>query len=209
MAGLLLGVLFYILMRQKKVFSKRNIIVAVVGLLSIILLNTIGYLRINGQVPNVALALKSVITTPTLSDVAYLCNASIDYVSRFSFTNGKILLSNIVSVIPFISTNGDFGSFISSVYSNPGGEPLIGEPLMDFGFIGIPIIAIFDFLILRLAVQFKNNFFRYEYMVLLFTVPRIVWYGRSFVYTSIIFFVPFMYLTTSLLKRVTKKDRSI
>ncbi len=40
----------------------------------------------------------------------------------------------------------------------------------------------------------KNKFFKKEFLVILCLIPRIVWYGRGYAYTSVLFFVPFLFL---------------
>lgn len=48
--------------------------------------------------------------------------------------------------------------------------------------------------ITRIFVQYKNLFFKYEFILMLSSIPRMVWYGRSYTYSSILFFVPILFI---------------
>lgn len=201
--GLVIGILIYVGMRNRLSIS-RKISLFFSGSLIFILLLIVGYERIEHKLPNIAELFENVATFSTLSDVSYLVNVSIDYAERFGHANGAILLSTIKSAIPLITVNNSFGDFIEQVFPNPGGEPIISGPLIDFGILGVSISASVDALLFSFIVKRKNLLFRYEFLMLLCSIPRIVWYGRSFVFTSLIFFVPIMYfINTQIIKPST------
>lgn len=201
--GLVIGILIYVGMRNRLSVSKK-ISLFFGGALIFILLLIVGYERIEYKLPNMAELFENIATFSTLSDVSYLVNVSIDYVEKFGHTNGAILFSTIKSAIPLITVDNSFGSFIEQVFPNPGGEPIISGPLIDFGILGVSISAIVDALLFSFIVKRNSLLFRYEFLVLLCSIPRIVWYGRSFVFTSLIFFVPFMYfINTRIVKLST------
>lgn len=201
-AGLVLGIICYWVMKQGKILTLKNLGILLVGLSIVVILNLVGNIRIG--LTNRSL-LTSLLTTPTISDVAYLYNTAIDYSLSFAHTHGQIFVQNLLSAIPFYNSAADFSSIISLSYNNPGGEPFLAEPIMDFGMWSVPVMVSLDILFYRAVIVFKNDFFKYEYLLLLFAVPRIVWYGRSFVYTSVLFFVPLMFLITSILYKVQNK----
>lgn len=195
--GLFLGlVVFYFLnLKINKInFGiKKKLKIFSLVLLVIILMNLIAILR-NGNEVTPLKAITSLLVTPTTADVGYLYNVAIDSYGKFGAYNGKIFISNLLSAIPLFSPEG-FSDFIDlEHYANPGGEPIIAEPIMDFGIYGVPVIAIIDTLFFRLFVQFKNKFFEFELLLILCTIPRVVWYGRSYSYTGILFFVPLMFI---------------
>lgn len=210
-AGLLAGIVFYWLMQQTKgSLSKhfmKNLLVISTGFIFVALLGYVGYVRIYHVSPNLVTLLKSLATTATITDVGYLYNAAINYSVSFGTIHGQIFKANILSAIPFFDQSTGFTSYINTVYPNPGGEPLLAEPLMDFGTRGLFLISIYDYICFSIPLLFKKRFFKYEFLVLLCSVPRIVWYGRSYVYTSLFFFVPFLYLVSVFLNRtqLTKK----
>lgn len=200
-AGLILGLSILFLQKKGKKIRWFNVIFLCLLLTAFaILLNFIVVAR-NNEPYTMKNIVGGMFTTATLSDVGYLCNVAIDYWRKFGILKGTLLKSNILSAIPFLDPF-DFTKFIDSVhYPNPGGESIFSEPLIDFGFIGLPLVATIDFFVYRLIVQFNNRFFYYEYLVILCSVPRIVWYGRSYFYSSVLFFVPMMFLLNSLINK--------
>lgn len=104
------------------------------------LLNLIASWR-GGESLTVAESIRKLLVTPTTSDVAYLYNISIDILNRFGISHGKVLFANITSAIPF-ATPIDFSTIVTNLgYLNPGGEPLLAEPIVDFGTYGIFLIS--------------------------------------------------------------------
>lgn len=203
--GLVLGLICYYLMNSGKKISKPMIkkvfLAFVTVLLIVLLLNLIVAVRQGNSSISIVSLINGIIITPTTADVGYLYNISIDYFEKFGGLKGAIFKTNVLSAIPLYEPYG-FSSIISSAnYPNPGGEPLLAEPIMDFGFSGLILISIFDFALFRLVVQFKNNFFKYEYITLLCLIPRIVWYGRNYAYTSILIFVPLMFLMNKFISK--------
>jgi hypothetical protein len=202
-AGLFAGLIFYWLMKQPKRLAVGQLLrkagMILVAFVAIAGLGYVGYVRINHSWPSMSTLFSGLLTTATLSDVGYLYNVAIDYSSYVGLTHGEIFRANIMSAFPFYHSNSDFSSFIDSAYPNPGGEPLLAEPIMDFGLVGLLIIPLYDLLCLQSPLMFKSSFFKYEYLLLLCSMPRLVWYGRSYVYSSVLYFVPFIYLISTAL----------
>ncbi|WP_382321989.1 hypothetical protein [Limosilactobacillus reuteri] len=200
-AGLILGLSIMYLQKRGKKSSWISIFLLCSLLITfIILLNFIVVVR-NNESYSVKNIVGGIFTTATLSDVGYLCNISIDYWNKFGGLRGTLIRSNFLSAIPFLDPF-DFTKFIDSIhYPNPGGESVFSEPLIDFGLIGLPFVATLDFLIYRLILQFDNKFFYYEYLIILCSIPRIVWYGRSYFYSSVLFFVPMMFILNSFISK--------
>lgn len=196
--GLILGLLVFYLMnkaQQKNRISLKQYILSFLFLLVFVcLLNVIVSLRQSNQTMRFSDLIRGVLITPTTADVGYLYNVSIDFFKKFGCLNGKIFISNLQSIIPLADPVGFDKIIISANYANPGGEPLFAEPIMDFGMKGIFFMPILDFLIFYFFVSRKNKFFKKEFLVILCLIPRIVWYGRGYAYTSVLFFVPFLFL---------------
>ena len=134
----------------------------------------------------------------SISDVSYIFNVVIAYSKSFSKLNGSLFLTNIFSIIPLYN-NDLFGTLMSSVYPYPGGEPWLAQPLLDWGKIGLIFSPIIDLCLLKVITLKDNRFFKMEYLAFLCLVPRAVWYGRSYTFTTLIFFVPIMYLINKLI----------
>ena len=199
--GLFFGLFVYYIMTHKisKNFWKILSLIFVL-LVVLLILNNIAAARNNAGITN---NFYSLLVTPTISDVGYLFNVAIDYLNKYGSLHGKILLSNFISAIP-LSNGLGFTDIINSVnYMNPGGEPFLAEPIMDFGKYGVVLIAFLDFFLFRFFVEFKNKFFKLEFLLLLCSIPRIVWYGRSYVFTGVLFFIPILFL----INRFINKER--
>lgn len=205
--GLVLGISIYILMEKsgQKDLGKilRAFLIFLFLFLFLVLLNSIATLR-NGQEVTFLSEVKGLLTTPTTSDVGYLFNVAIDYEQCFGTLKGQLLKANLISAIPFTSPSG-FNTFTEAVkYFNPGGEPILAMPIMDFGIKGIYFVSILDFLFFRIFVQYKNLFFKYEFILMLSSIPRMVWYGRSYTYSSILFFVPILFIVNYFIDKYSK-----
>ncbi|NMV52394.1 hypothetical protein FOL82_05255 [Lactobacillus reuteri] len=197
--GLFLGLFIYYIMTHSLSKNMWKIVLLIFILLFIlIILNNIAAVRNRTAISN---SLYSLLVTPTISDVGYLLNVAIDYLGNYGPLHGKILISNFWSAIPLSNTIGFTDIINAANYMNPGGEPFLAEPIMDFGKYGVVIIAFLDFLIFRFFVEFKNKFFKLEFLLLLCSIPRIVWYGRSYVYTGIIFFIPVLFIVNVIINK--------
>ena len=205
--GLVFGMILYLLIKNsgqtKFKTIIRNVFIFILLFLFLVLLNTIATVR-NGQSVTLVEEIKGLLTTPTTTDVGYLYNVAIDYVQSFGILHGQLFKANIISAIPFTSPLG-FNAITEAVkYANPGGEPLLAMPIMDYGTWGLFLIATLDFIFFRLFVQYKNTFFKYELVLLLCSVPRMVWYGRSYAYSSILFFVPLVFIIDYIVDKYSK-----
>lgn len=199
--GLVLGLFIYFLERDKKYISKlsrlKKISIIFGLIVFLLLLNALISIR-EGSSISLLQDIKTLIVTPTLSDVSYIFNTVIDYSKRFSKLNGSIFLENIYSIIPLYN-NDFFGTLMSSLYPHPGGEPWLAQPLLDWGKVGLIFAPFIDLLLLKMITLRNNSFFKLEYLAFLCLIPRAVWYGRSYTFTTLIFFVPFMYLINKII----------
>lgn len=199
--GLVLGLFIYFLERDKKYISKlsrlKKISIIFGLIVFLLLLNALISIR-EGISISLLQDIKTLIVTPTLSDVSYIFNTVIDYSKRFSKLNGSIFLENIYSIIPLYN-NDFFGTLMSSLYPHPGGEPWLAQPLLDWGKVGLIFAPFIDLLLLKMITLRNNSFFKLEYLAFLCLIPRAVWYGRSYTFTTLIFFVPFMYLINKII----------
>lgn len=206
--GLILGISVYSLLKNKEKIKHINflkkVMYALIIVLFILFLNYLAFLR-NGQKISFVNNIRNILVTPTTSDVAYIFNVVIDYVNKFPLTNGEIFKQNLLSIIPFYN-NSFFGNLVSASYPYPGGEPWLAQPLLDWGILGLVIGSLLDFIILRLITLKSNTFFKMEYIAMLCLVPRAVWYGRSYTFTTLVFFVPMMYLMNRFIFKYSERS---
>lgn len=192
--GLIFGLIILNFMTKKPKSEKsRYIALAILAIGFMILLNAIVIARSHQKV-TLATTINSLLTTPTTSDVSYLFTATIDAWKNSTCLHGQIFKSDLVSIIPFSNPNG-FDYLIRQLgYFSPGGEPFLAQPILDWGPIGLIFRAIIDFTLFKLLTIKVNSFFYYEFITLLCLVPRMTWYGRNYVFSSLIFFVPILYV---------------
>lgn len=199
--GLILGLFICFLRRDKKYIQKlsrlKKLFIILGLVVFLLVLNALINIREGGSI-SLFQDIKTLIVTPTISDVSYIFNTVIDYSKRFSKLNGSIFLENIYSIIPLYN-NDFFGTLMSSLYPYPGGEPWLAQPLLDWGKVGLVFTPFIDLLLLKMITLKNNSFFKFEYLAFLCLVPRAVWYGRSYTFTTLIFFVPFMYLINKII----------
>lgn len=200
--GLILGLICYYFVKNKDIKLFKCFCFFLVSILFLILLNVIVILRNHGQL-TLNNAITSIIVTPTLSDVSYLYNVSIDFWQKYGILHGQIFKSDLISIIPFTTPQG-FDSIIRYNYFSPGGEPFLSQPLMDWGIVGLIIRSFLDCLLFKLITIPKNSFFKLEFITILCSVPRMVWYGRSYLFSSLFFFIPIIYI----INRVIDKNRN-
>lgn len=205
MAGLMFGLLFRYLMIQKRLKLRKLFPAVIGGLLLVYMFVAVGNWRISGSKTSFVQSITGIFTFSTVADVAYLYNASIDYFMSGVRTGGRLLLENLLKAIPFYQSKSDFTSLVNSIYPNAGGEPIVSSALIDFGLIGVLLQTFIDFALIRI-ILFKNSaFFQMEYILLLCSIPRMVWYGRSYIFSGTLIFIPVMYGCILILNRISQK----
>lgn len=203
--GLVLGIFIYWFMNYKKntnISRMQKIVGITLLFVFIVILNFIAGIR-NGESISLIQSLKSILVTPTISDVSYILNTVIDFLGKYPTLHGKIFVNNLFSIIPLYDNNV-FENVLSFSYPYPGGEPWLAQPLLDWGVLGLILTPFIDIVLLRLITLKNNRFFKMEYLAFLCLVPRAVWYGRSYTFTTLLFFVPLMYIFNYLINKYIK-----
>ena len=72
---------------------------------------------------------------------------------------------------------------------------------MNFGLSGILLFILLEFIILMIIFKINNGYSICAYYVIVFSVFRIVWYGISYVETTLIIYVPFILIMNNILKK--------
>lgn len=205
--GLVLGIALYSLWKYKTVIQKQSkskkILLIPMVILFIFILNYIASIRNQDHI-TFAQSIANILVTPTTSDVSYIFNTVIDYFQKYSILNGTIFKTTLFSIIPFYDNNS-LANLLSAIYPYPGGEPWLAQPLLDWGMVGLFISPFIDYLFFRFWILKDNSFFKIEYIALLCLIPRAVWYGMSYTFTTLIFFVPLMYLMNLLILKLIRK----
>lgn len=200
--GLVLGLIVYNFMSQGKTNRAKKVKLTIVAILFVLILVFIGIIRNKNELSFEKL-ISLLVSTQTTSDVAYLYNCSIDAFKKGVVLKSRIFLQDFRMMMP-LSNAEDFSDIIQKLgYFSPGGEPFLSQSILDWGSLGPVFRAILDFIIFKLFTLNKNSgLLKMEFLLLICSVPRLTWYGRNYLFTSIIFFVPLMYWLNTQIKTV-------
>lgn len=184
----------------KKIGLKKYTKYILVLITVVILLLVIGDMR-NGGTFQADKLLRSIFVQKTASDIAYNFTCTVDYTINYGLLHGKTLLIYIVKLIPFTQNSASTSALIQNIYSTAGGDFLLDDAFINFGYIGVACFAILECIIIKLILENKSKYSCYLYLVLLFTVFRVTWYGYYYIEKAIFYFVPIMmglsYFTTT------------
>lgn len=198
--GYVVGVMLFFLNRHKlkKLHYIQLIFVACIG---IIILNFIGDVRSNSNNGLSGLIYEFVVQK-TATDIAYVFNCCIHY-SQNNLLYGSTYSYYLLNAFPILNAENQVMKILEG-FASPGGEYLLCEPLINFGFIGIIVTTIAEFSFLSLIFSSRDKYFKYIAIFVIFTQFRIIWYGRSYIETAIIYFIPFLILIKSVLEMRVK-----
>ena len=141
--------------------------------------------------------MKKVIIQNTATDIAYLYNSTIDYISTNQVRDTPFFYHNIISIIPGLDNLFDIesaGSFINRLYKGPGGEYILIQPLIDFGYWSIIPFVYVHMFILNFIFKRKSDYFFLVYVFLIAGTYRVIWYGITYIQTGMFFIIPILYI---------------
>lgn len=76
---------------------------------------------------------------------------------------------------------------------------------MDFGVLGVITMVNIDFIVIKTILTKNNRYTFIAYLLLVFAVLRIIWYGRMYVLTAEIYFIPLLLAMVTLIEAVIKR----
>lgn len=199
--GLYLG---FVILKYSRDFYKtsiKNKIVFLITLLGIILAMVyIGEKRATSDSITMKYLFTKLLVQNTGTDIIYVFNTSINMVSHTGLYYGRTLIRYITDAIPLINGTS-LTTLIRQFYYSPGGEYILAEPYINFGYLGIILsMSMLLFLINKLVKKLSLSRYIY-YTFFICTIPRICWYGISYVETASLFFIPLIIL---MIKKVSK-----
>lgn len=209
-AGIILGLVLYLVIIKDVKFNILSIIKYLAGFIILATLFIyIGNIRINGDA-SIVQSFNSIFTFSTISDISYLYNISIDFFDKQAMLHGDITRWFLAQVVPLVNGPMSFTEILKQFYPNPGGEFILSGPLMDFGVLGIITMINIDFIVIKIILTKNNRYTFIAYLLLVFAVLRIIWYGRMYVLTAEIYFIPLLLTMVTLLEAVIKrKDEGV
>ncbi len=167
----------------------------------------IGEKRSNSDISLSSLC-KKILVQNTAADIGYVYESSVRYPEEYGYFYGKTYVSYLTDLIPLSSSKYNASRILSTTYSAPGGILILSEPYMNFGYIGIIIFSIFEFLILYFILKKKSKYSYFLYLFLIAASFRISWYGLSYAETGIVYILPILYILISILnKRMVKYEK--
>lgn len=209
MMGFFAAISIYWIVNNREKITRFRVLVTSVPLFFVVLLNVfVGEYR--SGVANITFSrlISKLVTQNTATDIAYLFNSTIDYISNGFNEYHKYYFYYLVNILPgldriFPVTSA--GSVINSVYNGPGGEHILIQPLLDFGVIGIPILSLFMLMALHFILSRKSKYFFLLYIFYIAGAFRIGWYGISYIETGTFVILPILYFLCNRIMESKKK----
>lgn len=212
MLGYFLTIALYWTANNMDKISLKRIFLLAISVVLILFLNAfIGEFRQGIENISFLFLVKKVIIQNTATDIAYLYNSTIDYINMNPLRDTSFYYYNLLSIIPGLDSFFDVesvGSFINRLYRGPGGEFILIQPLIDFGYTSILPFVYAYMSILNFILKRKNDFFFLLYLFLSAGIYRIMWYGITYIETGMFFILPIIYIicfkTTKKISRIVK-----
>lgn len=205
-----IGLIFLLLMiyfNNIKIDMKK-IIVSIVGICILFFgLTSIEFIRVDNKFDFKTLVTK-IFVNSTASDVDYTYDRAIEY-SNKKLEYGKTYLKYGVEIIPMVEYKDSSINILNKKYSTVGGEFILNEPIMNFGLVGVLMFFIIEFLIMYNILKINNNYSTYFVYTLIFSVFRIVWYGVSYIETTILWYIPMLLLFITTYNKLKKGETNI
>lgn len=207
--GLILFCFIYVLARKKKINIKTYVGIGLIGIITLFGMIYIGEARVNNS-NNMSLSdiFRKVLVQNTAADVGYVFNSSIEFVKNEELLKGKTYSTYILKLVPFLDSDLRCDKILNKMYAAPGGEFILSEPIMNFGFWGAIVFQIIEFTIYTIILSKNTNYRFFLYSFLIMTVFRTTWYGWIYIEKAVVYFIPIMYFITKFLDNIeNKKDK--
>ena len=203
--GLLFFCIIFILNNIPTILKKKKNIILII-IIFIVTFGGLSYIedkRSNSSTNNL---IEKVLIQKTATDVAYTYNVAIEDVKKNELYYGKTYISYLEGAIPLRSSKYDVEYLLNEKYHTAGGNYLLNEPIINFGFIGIVIFAFAEYLLLTFILNNKyKDYCYYVYGIITLSTFRIVWYGLSYVETTILFILPAFYILSIISNKLLKE----
>lgn len=205
--GLICGIIVYFAIQKNLSINSKTILkygIMIIGIL--IVLVYLGEVRVGSEISGLDNLIQKIVNQNTASDIAYVYHSSVQYTKQYGFLHGQTYLTYLQNLIPLTDSDYRAGEIIKSIYSTPGGEFILTEPLINFGTIGVIVIPCIYLLILNKLIS-KPHIYRFIlYLFLLCCSYRIIWYGLLYIETGVVFLIPMVYLMCKILNKKIKLE---
>lgn len=180
--------------------------VTIIGIFIFVVFLYIGNSRAGEQmVLSVSSFWQNFMTQSTSSDLGHVFNGTIDYVNNKGLLYGKTYITYLQGLIPMFDQPLRAGHLVGVYYHTAGGEFIISEPYINFGYIGILVIITVYICIVEKIIKKNTLYGRIVFYFLTASAVRYLWYGLTYIETGIIYLIPLSYLLSKVLKIKIKK----
>ena len=180
--------------------------VTIIGIFIFVVFLYIGNSRAGEQmVLSVSSFWQNFMTQSTSSDLGHVFNGTIDYVNNKGLLYGKTYITYLQGLIPMFDQPLRAGHLVGVYYHTAGGEFIISEPYINFGYIGILVIIPVYICIVEKIIKKNTLYGRIVFYFLTASAVRYLWYGLTYIETGIIYLIPLSYLLSKVLKIKIKK----
>lgn len=143
----------------------------------------------------------------TCGDVVYVFNCATDLWKNGNALHGLTYLDYLFRLVPGASSTFSAPVMIMNFYQTQGGGLFFAEPMMNFGIIGVIVMNIFFFLIMKIIISKVSKYREYFWIPIVIEIFRTAWYGRGSWMLASFIEVPILYFVINvLLKGDTNKD---
>lgn len=195
--GLYLGMIVLKYAQSLYKTSLKNKIIGFLAILIIVFIMVfLGEKRATTNIVTFDYLVSKLLVQNTATDIMYVFNVAINMVSFTGLFYGQTFVHYISDAVPLFNGTS-ISSIIKEFFYTPGGEYILIEPYINFRYVGIVFFSILLLYLVNKLVR-KQTLARYIYYVFFMcTIPRICWYGISYIETASLFFIPIIILIIS------------
>ena len=186
-----------------KLRKKMIIMTGILCVAIFFIMTAIANVRVNKEVTFNSF-IRSIFVHSTVSDIAYTYNAAIQYNIEHENLYGKTYKSYLIEAIPLLKSDTDVEKILLDEYATVGGNYLLGEPVINFGIIGVVIFKIVELYIIYNLAKHKYKINYFWYLFLIATIFRSIWYGLSYIELGMLYMVPIFYIIAFKRRAITK-----
>lgn len=115
----------------------------------------------------------------TCGDVVYVFNCATDLWKSGHAVHGLSYLDYLTRLIPGAASPYSAEHLIASKYEVMGGILFFGEPMMNFGIVGVIIMNVEFWVVMKILVNKGTRFRAYIWIPIVIEIFRTAWYGRG------------------------------
>lgn len=182
---------------NRKIFLR----ILLVGFTVCVLMVLVGEIR-SGSELSLEKLINRVVVQSTACDTTHVFNCAVDAWKNGKGFGGYTFLSYLVNCIPLLDDPYSFQSLIRDIgYSTAGGGLLFAEGYANFGYLFSLLSAIIFLVLFTLVIKRTTRYRFLIYVELCISIFRICWYGFNYPMTTLIYFVPLVWIADTNFRR--------